>query len=114
MIPARRVGNPEEVAAVGGFSNVGRCRLYHPPSHFSQWWLMLKRVVVTGMAGISPIGNDWQQVAAALKAKSTGIQYYAGVGEIQRLEYPFGRAVLISPACTLFHENRPAAWGASR
>ena len=36
---------------------------------------MLKRVVVTGMAGISPIGNDWQQVAARLKAQSTGIQY---------------------------------------
>ena len=36
---------------------------------------MLKRVVVTGMAGISPIGNDWQQVAARLKTQSTGIQY---------------------------------------
>jgi 3-oxoacyl-[acyl-carrier-protein] synthase II len=35
---------------------------------------MLKRVVVTGMAGISPIGHDWQQVAARLKAQSTGIQ----------------------------------------
>lgn len=38
---------------------------------------MLKRVVVTGMAGISPIGNDWQQVAANLKAKATGIRYMA-------------------------------------
>ena len=36
---------------------------------------MLKRVVVTGMAGISPIGNDWQQVAERLKNKSTGIQF---------------------------------------
>lgn len=35
---------------------------------------MLKRVVVTGMAGLSPIGNDWQQVAARLKAQATGIQ----------------------------------------
>jgi 3-oxoacyl-[acyl-carrier-protein] synthase II len=35
---------------------------------------MLKRVVVTGMAGISPIGNDWQKVATNLKTKSTGIQ----------------------------------------
>ncbi len=35
---------------------------------------MLKRVVITGMAGISPIGNDWQQVSTNLKAKSTGIQ----------------------------------------
>ncbi|MDO9213070.1 MAG: beta-ketoacyl-ACP synthase [Methylococcales bacterium] len=35
---------------------------------------MLKRVVVTGMAGISPIGNDWQQVSARLKSQTTGIQ----------------------------------------
>lgn len=35
---------------------------------------MLKRVVVTGMAGISPIGNNWQQVATRLKTQSTGIQ----------------------------------------
>jgi len=35
---------------------------------------MLKRVVVTGMAGISPIGNNWEQVAKKLKTQSTGIQ----------------------------------------
>lgn len=35
---------------------------------------MLKRVVVTGMAGISPIGNNWQQVATNLKTRSTGIK----------------------------------------
>lgn len=34
----------------------------------------MKRVVVTGMAGISPIGNDWNQVAECLKNNSTGIQ----------------------------------------
>jgi 3-oxoacyl-[acyl-carrier-protein] synthase II len=36
---------------------------------------MLKRVVVTGMAGISPLGNDWQHVSARLKTQSTGIQH---------------------------------------
>jgi 3-oxoacyl-[acyl-carrier-protein] synthase II len=36
--------------------------------------MLIKRVVVTGMAGISPIGNDWQQVSARLKSQSTGIQ----------------------------------------
>jgi 3-oxoacyl-[acyl-carrier-protein] synthase II len=35
---------------------------------------MLKRVVVTGMAGISPIGNDWQTIATRLKSQQTGIQ----------------------------------------
>jgi 3-oxoacyl-[acyl-carrier-protein] synthase II len=35
---------------------------------------VLKRVVVSGMAGISPIGNDWQQVSAHLRTKTNGIQ----------------------------------------
>ncbi|MBV1915845.1 MAG: beta-ketoacyl-ACP synthase [Pseudomonadales bacterium] len=33
----------------------------------------MKRVVVTGMAGISPIGNDWQSIQSNLKAMKTGI-----------------------------------------
>jgi 3-oxoacyl-[acyl-carrier-protein] synthase II len=36
--------------------------------------MLTKRVVVTGMAGISPIGNDWPQVSVRLKSQSTGIQ----------------------------------------
>lgn len=34
----------------------------------------MKRVVVTGMAGISPIGNHWSEVSDRLKALSTGIR----------------------------------------
>jgi len=34
----------------------------------------MRRVVVTGMAGISPIGNDWSTVASNLKSGHTGIQ----------------------------------------
>jgi 3-oxoacyl-[acyl-carrier-protein] synthase II len=37
--------------------------------------MLMERVVVTGMAGTSPIGNDWQQVSSPLKAQSTSIQY---------------------------------------
>jgi 3-oxoacyl-[acyl-carrier-protein] synthase II len=33
----------------------------------------MKRVVVTGMAGFSPIGNDWETVQARLKAMQTGV-----------------------------------------
>lgn len=45
----------------------------------------MKRVVVTGMAGISPIGMDWSTVADNLKRLSTGIRHmeswdvYAGL-----------------------------------
>ncbi|MEX1032921.1 MAG: beta-ketoacyl-ACP synthase [Cellvibrionaceae bacterium] len=35
----------------------------------------MKRVVVTGMAGLSPIGLDWTTVAANLKAMKNGIKY---------------------------------------
>ncbi len=33
----------------------------------------MKRVVVTGMAGISPIGNDWDSAAAALRGKLSAV-----------------------------------------
>ena len=51
---------------------------------------MLKRVVVTGMAGISPIGNDWQQVALRLKAKQSGIQYMQDWEKYQGLNTRLG------------------------
>lgn len=35
----------------------------------------MKRVVVTGMAGVSPIGLDWSTIAANLKAMKNGIRY---------------------------------------
>ncbi|NJA05408.1 beta-ketoacyl-ACP synthase [Methylococcaceae bacterium WWC4] len=34
----------------------------------------MKRVVVTGMAGLSPIGNDWETIAEHLQADRTGIR----------------------------------------
>lgn len=34
----------------------------------------MKRVVVTGMAALTPIGNDWATVAVNLKAQNTGIR----------------------------------------
>jgi 3-oxoacyl-[acyl-carrier-protein] synthase II len=35
----------------------------------------MKRVVVTGMAGISPIGSSWEQIQANLREGKTGIRY---------------------------------------
>ncbi|MDD1625402.1 MAG: beta-ketoacyl-ACP synthase [Methylococcaceae bacterium] len=35
---------------------------------------MMKRVVVTGMAAITPLGNDWETVAQKLKSQTTGIR----------------------------------------
>ncbi|MDP2098575.1 MAG: beta-ketoacyl-ACP synthase [Methylobacter sp.] len=54
---------------------------------------MLKRVVVTGMAGISPIGNDWPQVAERLKNQSTGIRFMPDWGKYQGLNTRLGAPV---------------------
>jgi len=35
----------------------------------------MKRVVVTGMAGLTPIGSDWNTVAARLKECRSGVRY---------------------------------------
>ena len=35
----------------------------------------MKRVVVTGMAGLSPIGNDWDTIYQNLKANKNGVVY---------------------------------------
>lgn len=35
----------------------------------------MKRVVVTGMAGISPIGSDWESIEYNLRKGNTGIRY---------------------------------------
>ncbi len=37
--------------------------------------MLKKRIVITGMAALTPIGNDWQTVAGNLKDVKTGIQY---------------------------------------
>ena len=35
----------------------------------------MRRVVVTGMAAISPIGSDWKTISRNLKTCNTGIEY---------------------------------------
>ena len=37
--------------------------------------MLTRRVVVTGMAGFSPIGNDWETIRSRLIAKQSGIRY---------------------------------------
>jgi 3-oxoacyl-[acyl-carrier-protein] synthase II len=53
----------------------------------------MKRVVVTGMAGLSPIGNDWQTVSERLKAQATGIRYMRDWDKYQGLNTRLGGPV---------------------
>ena len=36
--------------------------------------MLMKRVVVTGMAALTPLGNNWEENALKLKGQVTGIQ----------------------------------------
>lgn len=53
----------------------------------------MKRVVVTGMAAITPIGNDWETVAQRLKSQTTGIQRMADWDKYKGLNTRLGAPV---------------------
>lgn len=50
----------------------------------------MKRVVVTGMAGLSPIGCDWESIAANLRTQQTGIQQMPEWGKYDGLNTRLG------------------------
>lgn len=50
----------------------------------------MNRVVVTGMAGISPIGNDWPSVRAALDSRTSGVQIIDAWNRIAGLKTRLG------------------------
>ena len=53
----------------------------------------MKRVVVTGMAAITPLGNDWETVAQKLKSQITGIQRMDDWGKYKGLNTRLGAPV---------------------
>ena len=53
----------------------------------------MRRVVITGMAGFSPIGNDWQTISANLKNNKTGIRYMENWEPYKELETRLGAPV---------------------
>ncbi|MCX7096738.1 MAG: beta-ketoacyl-ACP synthase [Methylococcales bacterium] len=57
---------------------------------------MMKRVVVTGMAAITPLGNDWNTVAHKLKSQITGIQKMDDWDKYKGLNTRLGAPVVFS------------------
>lgn len=53
----------------------------------------MRRVVVTGMAGFSPIGNDWPTMAKNLRAGNTGIRYMKDWECYEELETRLGAPI---------------------
>ncbi len=56
----------------------------------------MKRVVVTGMAAITPLGNDWSSVAQKLKSQTTGIRRMADWDKYNGLNTRLGAPVEFS------------------
>jgi len=54
----------------------------------------MKRVVITGMAGFSPIGNDWPTIQKKLEAMETGIQRIDEWDKYEELNTRLGAPVL--------------------
>lgn len=55
---------------------------------------MTERVVVTGMAGICPLGSDWAIIREALLAKQSGIRTMPGWEQLHGLQTRLGAPVL--------------------
>jgi 3-oxoacyl-[acyl-carrier-protein] synthase II len=71
----------------------------------------MKRVVVTGMAAITPLGNDWETVAQKLKSQTTGIQRMTDWDKYKGLNTRLGAPVeFVRPA----HYSRKQVRGMGR
>ena len=55
---------------------------------------MSRRVVITGMAGICPLGTDWQTIRAAILARQSGIRQMPGWDALHGLQTRLGAPVL--------------------
>jgi 3-oxoacyl-[acyl-carrier-protein] synthase II len=66
----------------------------------------LKRVVVTGVGAISPLGHDWPTVRAALRGLRNAVQYMSAWDEIEGLNTRLGVPAL--PFTLPDHYNRKA------
>jgi 3-oxoacyl-[acyl-carrier-protein] synthase II len=53
---------------------------------------MSRRVVVTGMAGISPLGNDWAAIRERLRGQYRNAVVHGGLGRLRRPEHAPRRA----------------------
>ncbi len=54
----------------------------------------MRRVVITGMAGFSPIGNDWKTISTNLRNGKTGIRYMRNWEPYKELETRLGAPVM--------------------
>ena len=77
-----------------GIPVLRRCRLHHPPGHLGEWRaLLMRRVVVTGMGGLTALGGTWPEIRARMEAGQTGTRYMHGMGAPVDLNTKIGSAI---------------------
>ena len=85
----RRSGRARALPVVAG------CGLHYPPGNSREWGhVLMKRVVVTGMAGFSPIGSTWEAIEGNLRNGITGIRTMEEWGKYTELNTRLGAPVL--------------------
>lgn len=72
----------------------------------------MKRVVVTGMGAISPLGNDWESIKAYLKSGTNAVQRLSELAEYEGLQCHLGAPA--KPFELPRHYNRKTMRGMGR
>ncbi len=76
LIPVRRFGSPRGSGCARGVSHVRSRRLRHAPGHLDRRRsVVTTRVAVTGMAGLTSLGHDYDTVIGAMSAGRSGIRF---------------------------------------
>lgn len=70
-----------------------------------------RRVVITGMAGFSPIGNDWPSIHANLAQRTSGIQYIAQWDSYTGLNTRLGGPVTVFELPAHYHRKALRSMG---
>ncbi len=50
----------------------------------------MRRVVVTGMAGVTPLGDTWDEISAEMEAGRTGVRYVCTLHTSELAYHPRG------------------------
>jgi len=71
----------------------------------------MRRVVVTGMAGITSLGDDWPTIKAAMRAGRTGIRYMTEWDRLEDLHTRLGGAIDHFDHTTIFPRKKGRSMG---
>ncbi|WP_366935619.1 beta-ketoacyl-ACP synthase [uncultured Microbulbifer sp.] len=71
----------------------------------------MKRVVVTGMAGLSPIGQGWEEVEASLRGRESGVVYMDDWDKYEGLNTRLGAPVKDFTKPAHYHRKRVRSMG---